>query len=245
MKFYELFDKEKPVVIGMIHLNVGHSTTVLQQAQREIEIYLQNGIYPLIENYFGDAEDCEEVLAWMQKAHPDAIYGINLLGDYPKAFELAGTYGAKFIQIDSVCGHLDSSSDASYAQKLALLRQTVDVVLLGGVRFKYQPINSGRSVAEDLMFGMERCDAIVCTGVGTGQATPFDKVQEFKLTVGDFPVIVGAGVTIETLPETLQHSDGLIVGSWLKNNHRDFGLVSEENVKAFMAVANKYRNNKR
>ena len=52
-------------------------------------------------------------------------------------------------------------------------------MLLGGVRFKYQPVHSGRTLEEDLRIGMERCDAIVCTGEGTGIPTPLGKVEEF------------------------------------------------------------------
>lgn len=239
MKFYELFDKNKPIIIGMVHLNADRNETVLQRAQKEIGIYLKNGIYPLIENYFGTTDNCEEVLAWMHKTHPETIYGVNILGNYHAAFELAAKYGAKFVQIDSVSGHLAPEDDEAYAEELANARQAADVVLLGGVRFKYQPVNSQRTVAEDLKIGMQRCDAIVCTGEGTGLATPLEKVAEFKQTVGNFPVIVGAGVTLETLPATIAHSEGLIVGSWLKNGHSASGFVSEENVEKFMDEAGK------
>lgn len=104
MEFDKMFGR-KPV-FGMIHTNQTGDAPMLELAKTEIGIYLRHGIYPLIENYFGSADDCEEVLTWIRKEHPDAIYGVNILGDYTSAFELAGKYGAKFIQIDSVCGHL-------------------------------------------------------------------------------------------------------------------------------------------
>lgn len=234
MEFKKLFGSKKPI-FGMIHLNANYNESTLDIAKRETEIYLANGIYPLIENYFGSADDCEKVLNWMHTNHPDAIYGVNILGDPKRAFELAATYGAKFIQIDSVCGHLSPDMDEEYAEWLKILRKKVDVVLLGGVRFKYQPVNSGRSVKEDLLIGKERCDAVVCTGVGTGHATPFEKVTEFKSIMGDFPVIVGAGVTDKTASETAKCSDGAIVGSWFKHNHQDTGFVDAENVTTFIS----------
>ena len=230
MKFTELFQNHKPL-IGMIHTNCTSTCTTLELAKSEIGIYLKYGIYPLIENYFGTSEDCEAVLSWMQKEHSDSIYGVNILGDYREAFRLAKQYGAKFIQIDSVCGHLRPKEDEVYAKLLGQLRQETDSVLLGGVRFKYQMVRSGRSLEEDLKLGAERCDAIVCTGEGTGQPTPFSKVQEFKAVLGDFPVIVGAGVTLDTIQETFRLSDGAIVGSWFKVGHRDTGNVNEEYVK--------------
>lgn len=237
MKFKDIFGEIKPV-FGMIHLKSDGNDSALEIAKREVKIYLANGMYPLIENYFGSDSDCEDALKWMQETHPDRIYGVNILGNPQRAFELAAKYGAKFIQIDSVCGHLEPDKDEEYAEWLKILRKKADVVLLGGVRFKYQPVRSGRTLKEDLLIGRERCDAVVCTGTGTGQATPFEKVKEFKSILGDFPVIVGAGVTDQTATDTARCSDGAIVGSWLKDNHHDFGYVDSDNVKTFMTKFN-------
>ena len=224
----------KPV-FGMIHTGNSSDMDMLELAKMEIEIYLRHGIYPLIENYFGSADYCEEVLKWMQHNHPDVIYGLNILGDYTLAFELARKYGAKFIQIDSVSGHLVPAKDEQFAENLLYLRkQYPEILVFGGVRFKYQAVRSGRSVAMDLLLGKGRCDAIVCTGEGTGQNTPFEKVEEFKRNVGDFPVIVGAGVTAGTARETAAIADGAIVGSWLKEGHHDIGIVNETYVEEFM-----------
>ena len=232
-KFEIVFGK-KPV-FGMIHTGNASDNDMLELAKMEIEIYLRHGIYPLIENYFGNADDCEEVLKWMQNKHPEAVYGVNILGDYTLAFELAGKYGAKFIQIDSVSGHLVPERDEQYAENLLYLRkQYPEIVVFGGVRFKYQAVRSGRSLEVDLMLGRGRCDAIVCTGEGTGKSTPFAKVEEFKRKLGNFPVIVGAGVTAETARETSVMADGAIVGSWLKEGHRDTGIVNESYVEEFM-----------
>ena len=238
MKYKDLFLTEKPV-LGMIHLSTQQGMTMLELAKQETEIYLRNGIHPLIENYFGSDEDCETVLEWISEAHPEAVYGLNILGDYHKAFELAERYNARFIQIDSVCGHLKPARDAEYEEELAETRRKYDCVLLGGVRFKYQPVCSGRTVEEDLRIGMRRCDAITCTGEGTGLATPMQKLLDFKDVVGDFPVIVGAGVTLETAEETALKSDGAIVGSWFKDGHDAYGVVNERYVEEFMKVWNR------
>lgn len=108
------------------------------------------------------------------------------------------------------------------------------MAVLGGVRFKYQPVRSGRSTEEDLVLGMERCDAVVCTGSGTGMETPMEKVEQFKATLGEFPVILGAGVTLDTARETMNKSDGMIVGSWFKFGHNANNMVHEAYVKELM-----------
>ena len=171
MTFNEVFKEMKPV-IGMIHTGSNAEISMLDLAKKEIGIYLKYGVVPLIENYFGSDEDCAEVLRWVHEEYPDSIYGVNILGDAQWAFELAHKYGAKFVQIDSVCGHLKPEHEPCYVEKLNKYREEYNVAVLGGVRFKYQPVKSGRTTEEDLLLGRERCDAVVCTGSGTGMETP-------------------------------------------------------------------------
>ena len=102
----------------MIHTGSTDEFSMLDFAKNEIEIYLKYGVVPLIENYFGQAHDCAEVLEWMHSTHPEMNYGVNILGDRELAFELAHKYGAKFIQIDSVCGHLKPKDEQTYVSQL-------------------------------------------------------------------------------------------------------------------------------
>ena len=236
-RFCEYLKTRKPVM-GMLHLAGANGRDMLARALREAETYFQCGVDAvLVENYFGSARDCESVLRELRNRMPGTVYGVNILGDYPQAFRLAEDFGAQFIQIDSVCGHLPPASDAAFANDLRQFRAHSDAAVLGGVRFKYQPVRSGRTLEEDLKLGMERCDAIVVTGEGTGLATPMGKILEFRQIVGDFPLIVGAGVTIDTVQESLAACDGAIVGSWFKEGHRDTGEVNAQYVKAFMLQA--------
>lgn len=162
------------------------------------------------------------------------MFGVNILGDYKKAFELAGKYDADFIQIDSVCGHLTPEQDSPYADELMTLMEDRTFQVLGGLRFKYQPIRSGRTLEKDAELARQRCDALVTTGEGTGKNCPTEKLFEFRKVLKDFPLIVGAGVTAGNVCEKLEYVDGVIIGSWLKEGHNDYGDVCEEYVKEFM-----------
>lgn len=81
---------------------------------------------------------------------------------------------------------------------------------------------------------MGLCDAIVCTGLGTGIITPIEKVTDFKEHIGNFPVIVGSGVTQESAKHTIEFADGAIVGSWFKCMHKDYIMVNEKYVQDFV-----------
>ena len=234
MRFRELFGTDKPV-IAMLHLKADGNMGMLERAKAETRCYLEHGVDALlVENYFGTAGDCARVLSWLKREHPDVIYGLNVLGDTRRAFELAETNNARFIQIDSVCGHLPPQADEPYAEALNALRMQSGVAVLGGVRFKYQPVYSGRSLEEDLLLGKQRCDAIVVTGDETGKATPIEKMRRFRNVIGSFPLVMGAGMAPDAVEEVFRCCDGAIVGSWFKDGHRDSGNVNPDYVRAFM-----------
>ena len=230
----DVFGVDKPI-IGMLHMSGYGTDEKMEIARREIEIMYRNGVNAvLVENYYGDHTDVENALKYLQKEYPDQPYGVNVLDDPDVAFDLACKYGAKFVQIDSVCGHVLPQHDGALADYLERLRGERDIFLLGGVRFKYKPVCSGRSLEEDLKLGMERCDAIVVTGEGTGISTELEKIKTFRAVLGSFPLIVGAGMTAETVGEQLAVADGGIVGSYFKESGITEYPVDEERVKEFM-----------
>lgn len=232
-----VFGVDKPI-IGMLHLSGYGRDKILENAKREIDIMYRNGVNAvLVENYFGDRVDVENALKFLQAYYPDKVYGVNMLGFPDMAFVLARKYGAKFVQMDSVCGHLNPNYEKPFLKKLETLWGAGDIFLLGGVRFKYQSVRSGRSLEEDLKLGMERCDAIVVTGEGTGISTDLEKIKTFRSILGDFPLIVGAGMTAETAQEQLIFSDGAIVGSYFKEYGEAEYPVDEERVKEFVCTA--------
>ena len=255
-RIQRVFGTDKPI-IGMLHLNGLSPDSVHDQAMREIEQYYANGVDAiLVEDYFGTPDDVEWALDFLHSHCAGRVYGVNLLSDPEKGFALAQRYGAAFLQIDSVCGHLRPGSgmrghdkpnlysrtcDGDYAERLAELRARYPVFLLGGVRFKYQPVRSGRSVEEDLAIGKGRCDAVVVTGEGTGMDTGMEKIRQFRDALGDFPLFVGAGVTAETCQQQLSVADGAIVGSWFKQGGTAEAPVDPERVRQFMEIVKALR----
>jgi len=196
---------------------------------------INNGVDAvMVENYFGDPYDVENTLEYFYNLKNDLTYGVNVLGDYLLSYDFADKYNASFIQIDSVAGHLNGYDDVAFGKIINSLRSTSDTFLLGGVRFKYQPYLSDRTVEEDLIMGMGRCDAIVVTGNATGSETSLDKINKFRNIIGAFPLVVGAGLTTDNCEKQLKIADAGIVGSYIKNTHIDYGEVSDIYVQEFM-----------
>ena len=233
--FGKTFNAPKPI-LGMLHLAGDGPRAKLAQAEEEARIMAGEGVDGLVvENYFGDADDVERVLDRLSGLALGARLGVNVLRDDARAFALAARYPVDFIQVDSVAGHLPPEADAPFAADLAARRDGVPALLLGGVRFKYQPVLSGRPEEEDVRIGASRCDGLVVTSDATGKPTDMDKVARFRAaTGGTVPLLIGAGLTENNAAEQLAKADGAVVGSWFKHDHKDSGRVEAAHVARLM-----------
>lgn len=241
-RFNDIFTTPK-TILGMLHLTGSSAADRLEIARRETETLIANGIDGLIvENYFGDKDDVRNMLEWLERRNPAVLIGLNVLGDHHLAFDLARQFRVDFIQMDSVAGHLPADEDKDFADELLERRGQVTSLLFGGVRFKYQPVKSGRTEAEDLTIGKERCDAIVVTGDATGQVTELDKVRRFRAATGDeFPLLIGAGLTADNAREQLLEAEGAIVGSYFKDSYVDTGIIDGSHVFDLMKAVKSLR----
>ena len=239
--FLNLFPKPKPI-LAMLHLKGNTRNDILARAVREADIYVANGVDALIvEDYFGDATDVENVLAVLSRERPHYILGVNVLNDFARSYELAAQYGAKFMQVDSICGHLTPADEQAYLAMVARYRRDGQVAVIGGVRFKYQPYLSGRSLADDLVIGRAHCDAIAVTGEGTGVDTDMHKIREFREILGDFPLVIGAGMTVAQVADKLAVADAAIVGSTFKEARQASNEVNATYVREFMEAVGELR----
>ncbi|QWT17559.1 membrane biogenesis protein [Collinsella sp. zg1085] len=235
-RWSRIFTVAKPI-IGMLHLKGENHTGVLERAKRELELYVQGGVDAVIvESYFGSYNNMVDVLEYLEQQQYPLSYGVNCLNVDVMGFELALAYAAKFVQLDSVVGHIQPRDEPALAAFLHLYRARYSGAVLGGVRFKYQPLLSNHTVEEDLATAQMRCDAVCVTGNATGQETSQEKISHFRVALGAFPLIVGAGVTAENVAANLRMADGAIVGSFFKDTYQDDGELSLEHIRQFMAA---------
>ena len=240
MEFSEVFRINKPVM-AMVHLKGYSGEDKRRRWEREIGIYYRSGVDAVIvEDYFGSVPYVYQALEFLRESYPDRIYGVNILDEPEMSMQAALEYKASFIQVDSVCGHLPKDADNAYGEMMKELKKN-GVLIMGGVRFKYQPVLSGRSLGEDLGLSKERCGAVVVTGEATGVSTDEDKIREFRGILGDFPLIVGAGLNDMNAFSQLSIADGGIIGSWLKDGHSATGEVNESYVRSFMDIVFRLR----
>jgi predicted TIM-barrel enzyme len=223
----------------MIHLKGSDRNNRMERMARELDIYRETGIDGIIvENYFGDESDVEAALDCIRSGNFGQIgsmkLGVNVLGNDRLCFGMAVKYSADFLQLDSVAGHLPPDEDEGFHQFILEMRSACRAKVFGGIRFKYQPYKSGRSLAEDMGIGQTRCDAVVVTQDATGQETSMEKITEFRGLLGRFPLIAGAGMTPENCARQLAIVDGAIVGSYFKDTYEADGEVCAAHCASFM-----------
>lgn len=239
-------DFSKKPILGIIHLS-GDKSNFLERALEEITIFEQEGVDGIIvENYHGDVNDMRNVLSNLRDYK--GILGLNVLpNEYQVAFAMANEYTASFIQLDYVAGVYESYKSVKYISELHYLEiknQYPNIAVLGGVWPKYYQPLKGSNLKNDIEIGMKRAEAIVVTGEGTGKETPIDKVAQFKNILGNFPLIVGAGVTTSTVGKYLSLSDGIIVGSAFKPYNNTTSKVNKTLVREFMSEVKNVRDEK-
>ncbi|MBI3334450.1 membrane biogenesis protein [Candidatus Pacearchaeota archaeon] len=228
----------KPI-FSMIHLA---GLIPVRQALDEISLFEEEGVDGvIIENYHGTTEQVEETLASLTHKKQHIALGINILpNEFQQAYALAHQYGASFIQIDHVAGSYTRGT-LDYLHYAGCRRAAPEITVLGGVWPKYYTPLVGSWLKSDLQEGMQRADAIVVTGQGTGIEISLDKVRTFREHLGDFPLIVGAGLTPKNAYEQLMIADGAIVGSCFKKDYETSNPIDRILVRDFMQVVKKVR----
>lgn len=236
-----IFKNTKPV-IGMLHLKGDSREDVFERFKKELEMYLECGIDAVIlENYFGDYDNLVDALEYISKLNLDIPYGVNCLNIDQMGFYLAQKYHAAFLQVDSVVGHVKPRDEATLREFFHMMRNYYDGYVFGGVRFKYQPMLSENSVEEDLEIAKTRCDAVCVTQDRTGQETSMEKIIQFRNGLGNFPLVVAAGVTAENIEKQFEYADAVIVGSYFKDNYKDEGELCAEHIREILDIVKNIR----
>lgn len=170
------------------------------------------------------------------------LVGLNILpNDYLLSFNMAQTYNLDFIQVDYVSGNYKNAPKVNESQFLSCRESYPNVTVLGGVWPKYyHPVNES-ILEDDLNNAQKLAHAIVVTGSGTGKETPLDKIKTFRSIIGEFPLIVGAGMTPENVHAQLSIADGAIVGSCFKPLGQTAKKINKSLVNEFMTEVKKNR----
>jgi membrane complex biogenesis BtpA family protein len=173
--------------------------------------------------------------------------GVNVLrNDALSAIAIAHVCGAQFVRINVYVGAAvtDQGLIEGAAWSAVLYRRELRaehaIQIWADVFVKHAAqlgTNSLEDAAKDAVLrGL--ADALIVSGTATGTATNPDDVRRVKLVVPNTPVLIGSGFDAQTAPALLQHADGAIVGTSLKQNGQVAHPVETARVRALREAMN-------
>jgi hypothetical protein len=159
----------------------------------------------------------------LRRAVPGVALGVNVLkNDGRAALAVAAAAGGRFVRVNVHAGAVVADQGVVQSDAYALLRDRrlldADVAVWADVGGKHAaplaPVALEQHARDLVQRGL--ADALVVSGSATGEPTPLADVKRVRGAVPDVPLVVGSGVTPESVAELLSVADGAIVGTWVK-----------------------------
>jgi len=174
--------------------------------------------------------------------------GVNVLkSDARSALAVAVTTGARFVRVNVHVGAVvaDQGIIESEAHDTLRYRRLLGakVAILADVQAKHgmplAPVPIELEARDCFARGL--ADALVVSGVATGEPTPMADLKRVRDAVPGAPLLVGSGATEESVAELLSMADAVIVGTSIKHGGRLANPVDVERVRSLVAAARSAR----
>lgn len=246
MSFRELFSKRKPI-IGVIHLRPlpgsprwsGDWDSIETTARQDAAILAVSGADGLLVENYGDAPFYASRVEPITVAAMTALtrgvreeirgsvpVGVNVLrNDALAALSVAAVVKADFIRINVHCGVMVTDQGMIEGTAAVTLRERarhrLAVLIFADVWVKHgTPLDLQRSIGSVARDTYDRggADALIVTGESTGEPASLAHIEEIRRAVPEAPLLIGSGVTAETVVRLLDIVDGIIVGTSLKRD---------------------------
>jgi membrane complex biogenesis BtpA family protein len=170
--------------------------------------------------------------------------GVNVLrNDGLAALAVATAAGAAFIRVNVLVGAMitDQGLIQGRAHDLMRLRASLGtgVLVFADLLVKHaRPlVMTDPTQAAEETVGRGLADALIVTGTGTGKPADQDVVRTVRAAVPSVPLLVGSGITADTVRASLDLADGVIVGSSLKEGGRAEAPLDPARAAAFVQAA--------
>ena len=257
----DLFGPAK-AFIGVVHLLPlpgsprwgGSMRAVIDRAEEEANILEQGGVNGIIVENFGDVPFRTgrldpETISGMTVAVGRVMetvsvpVGINMLrNDALSALGIAAVTGAKFIRVNVHYGVMAAEEGLIEGEAFQTMRRrqalNADVKVLADVLVKHavplRPVDLGLIARETAQRGL--ADGLIVSGAATGEETARSDVSVVRRAVPDSLVLVGSGVTEENISRVIEHSDGAIIGTSLKEGGIVTNRVDPERVRRMSEI---------
>ena len=261
----DVFGRRK-ALIGMIHCPPFPGAPRYRDASveaihdacaRDAERLIEGGMHGLVVENHGDVPFSKptdlgpETAAFLAvvtdrlRQRFDVPFGINVLANAPvHALAVGRATDAAFIRVNQWAnayvaneGFMEGRAAEAMRYRSLLRGEGIRIFADSHVKHGSHAIVGDRSVEEltrDLAFF--DADAVIATGNRTGDGAAMDELRTIAAATS-LPVLVGSGVTPDTVAETLSVADAVIVASSLKEGGVWWNPVERARVDALVAAA--------
>lgn len=250
-------------LIGMVHLAplpgsprwAGSMDTVVARALDDARALADNGIDALLVENFNDVPfapgrvepvtvaSMTVVAAAIRHAVPALPLGINVLRtDARSALGVACAVGAGFIRVNVHAGAVLADQGILQADAYATLRDRrllgADVKIFADVQPKHAAPLAPADLEQEAHDLVHRAlaDGVVVSGKATGLPTALGDLKRVRAVLPGVPLLVGSGVTPESIGELLAVADAAIVGTALKRDGEVSNPVDPGRVRRLVAA---------
>jgi uncharacterized protein len=258
----KLFGTRRPV-IGMVHFpplprtalydSAGGMDRLLSAVKRDVDVLVEAGFDAVMfcnegdlpYSLTGNLEAVSAMSAVIAQVAPSGIpFGVDYLWDPMAALAMAHATGAAFVR-EVFTGTYESDMGLWSLDPSRILRYRTElgakgVKLFMNVTPEFASALGDRSVGirarSAVVNGL--ADVILVAGRLAGDLPDRADLDDAKkLLAGAAPVFVNTGVSAETVGQSLQDFDGVIVGTSLKFDNYTWNPVDPERAKEFMRRA--------
>lgn len=255
-----LIFKTKWPLIGMIHFSplVGYSdhpgfeyiankmlaeAKILENAKFDGIIIENNYDLPHSETIPKDASEMFLELAKLLEKNIKVPFGLDILwNDYQSSLDICSITKARFFRVPAFVDSVVTTYGPmpARAKEVTQLRKGMGldhIAIFADIQVKHsEMVDKSKTLTQSAQEAIQSgADAIIVTGKWTGDAPKTSDLEETRIAVSDFPILIGSGATIENLPILTKYADGIIVGTALKEGDV-LDKSKEVNLKPFEAT---------
>ena len=253
-----LFDRHRKLLIGVIHLRPlpgspqwrGDLESVIESAVADALAYERGGARAVfLENFcdvpFTKGSAGPETIAAMAavgrsvRERIKLSLGFNVLrNDARAALALCAACQGTFIRVNVHTGAMLTDQGLIEGNAFETLRYRRQIcpgaLIFADVHVKHAVPLGNWTLEDAARDTLERglADALIVSGRGTGQATNLADVKRVRATCPTARILLGSGVTVDSVSDYLSLADGFIVGSSLKKNGKISNPVDAKRVAA-------------
>ena len=176
-------------------------------------------------DHMGDHVYLMDTYIVVRQQFPDMWVGINDLGrrNQDVFYDLQDWSSVNGLWIDNLGVDEDDESQEDLIAMLGVLDSKWSIMdgglVFGGVAFKYQkPV---RDVAKAARIAKDYCDVVTTSGEGTGSAPTLEKIRTMKEAIGDKPLAIASGISVENVGQFLEFTDYFLVATGISKTFNE------------------------